>query len=103
MRSKNLQCRLPKAEIISRNGRVQVKMATTTSNRSKVKDSEKQSSFFEACKNGDIEKVKKLLTPENVNSRDVAGRKSTPLHFAAGMSKNNACCLCLRLPGPIVV
>ena len=78
-----------------RNGRVQAKMATTTSNRSKVKDSEKQSSFFEACKNGDLEKVKKLLTPENVNSRDVAGRKSTPLHFAAGMSKNNECCLCV--------
>lgn len=75
-------------------------MATTASNRSKVKDSEKQSSFFEACKNGDLEKVKKLLTPENVNSRDVAGRKSTPLHFAAGMSKKQrVLSVCFRVCG----
>ena len=41
--------------------------------------------LFEACKNGDLERVASLLTPESVNSRDVAGRKSTPLHFAAGI------------------
>ena len=40
--------------------------------------------LFEACKNGDLERVASLLSPETVNSRDVAGRKSTPLHFAAG-------------------
>ena len=40
--------------------------------------------LFEACKNGDLERVASLLTLESVNSRDVAGRKSTPLHFAAG-------------------
>jgi len=42
--------------------------------------------LFEACKNGDLENVSSILTLENVNSRDVAGRKSTPLHFAAGKS-----------------
>ena len=42
------------------------------------------SPLFEACKNGDLDAVKKLLTAQNVNSRDVSGRKSTPLHFAAG-------------------
>ncbi len=41
--------------------------------------------LFEACKNGDLERVASLLTPESVNSRDVAGRKSTPIHFAAGI------------------
>lgn len=41
--------------------------------------------LFEACKNGDLEKVKVHLIPhDNVNSRDTAGRRSTPLHFAAG-------------------
>lgn len=40
--------------------------------------------LFEACRSGDLERVRKLMTAENVNSRDTAGRKSTPLHFAAG-------------------
>lgn len=40
--------------------------------------------IFEACRNGDVERVRRLVRPENVNSRDTAGRKSTPLHFAAG-------------------
>lgn len=42
--------------------------------------------LFEACKTGDIAKVKKLITAQTVNARDTAGRKSTPLHFAAGES-----------------
>ena len=40
--------------------------------------------LFEACKAGDLIKVKKLVTLQTVNARDTAGRKSTPLHFAAG-------------------
>lgn len=40
--------------------------------------------LFEACKTGDIVRVRKLITPQTVNARDTAGRKSTPLHFAAG-------------------
>lgn len=42
--------------------------------------------LFEACKTGDIVKVKKLINSQTVNARDTAGRKSTPLHFAAGKS-----------------
>jgi hypothetical protein len=41
--------------------------------------------LFEACRNGDLNKVKKLVTSSNVNAKDTAGRKSTPLHFAAGL------------------
>nr|AAD34784.1 unknown [Drosophila melanogaster] len=41
----------------------------------------------EACKTGEIAKVKKLITPQTVNARDTAGRKSTPLHFAAGYGR----------------
>lgn len=43
--------------------------------------------LFEACKTGDIIKVKKLINSQTVNARDTAGRKSTPLHFAAGLYK----------------
>lgn len=43
--------------------------------------------LFEACRSGDLDRVQKLLTPQNVNSRDLAGRKSTPLHFAAGKAR----------------
>lgn len=40
--------------------------------------------LFEACKTGDIVRVRKLVNSQTVNARDTAGRKSTPLHFAAG-------------------
>ena len=40
--------------------------------------------LFEACRNGDLSKVKKLVNTHNVNAKDTAGRKSSPLHFAAG-------------------
>lgn len=47
--------------------------------------------LFEACRGGDLTKVKTLVNSVNVNSRDTAGRKSTPLHFAAGLSLCYAC------------
>lgn len=41
--------------------------------------------LFEACRNGDVNKVRRLVGANaNVNARDTAGRKSSPLHFAAG-------------------
>ena len=41
--------------------------------------------LFEACRNGDVTKVRRIVnTNSNVNLRDTAGRKSSPLHFAAG-------------------
>lgn len=52
--------------------------------------------LFEACKTGDSVKVKKLITPQTVNARDTAGRKSTPLHFAAGKCFFLRCC-CVSL------
>uniref|UniRef100_A0A7R9CQG9 Poly [ADP-ribose] polymerase n=1 Tax=Timema poppense TaxID=170557 RepID=A0A7R9CQG9_TIMPO len=45
--------------------------------------------LFEACKTGDIVRVKKLVNPQTVNARDTAGRKSTPLHFAAGYGRRD--------------
>ncbi|XP_043406653.1 poly [ADP-ribose] polymerase tankyrase-2 isoform X6 [Chelonia mydas] len=45
--------------------------------------------LFEACRNGDVERVKRLVRPENVNGRDTAGRKSSPLHFAAGFGRKD--------------
>ena len=43
--------------------------------------------LFEACKCGDLTKVRSMVDSTNVNARDTAGRRSTPLHFTAG--KNN--------------
>ena len=40
--------------------------------------------LFEACEHGDVARVRAIVTPANVNARDTAGRKSSPLHFAAG-------------------
>jgi len=40
--------------------------------------------LFEACRNGDLSKVKKLVSPQSVNAKDTTGRRSSPLHFAAG-------------------
>lgn len=42
--------------------------------------------LFDACRAGDLVRVKRLVTSHTVNARDTAGRKSTPLHFAAGES-----------------
>lgn len=39
--------------------------------------------LFEACKTGDLAKVKKYSNA-NFNAKDVTGRKSTALHFASG-------------------
>ena len=41
--------------------------------------------LFEACRTGDVSRVRYLIQNGwEVNMRDTAGRKSTPLHFAAG-------------------
>uniref|UniRef100_A0A3Q3JDL2 Poly [ADP-ribose] polymerase n=1 Tax=Monopterus albus TaxID=43700 RepID=A0A3Q3JDL2_MONAL len=45
--------------------------------------------LFEACRNGDVSRVKKLVDAMNVNAKDVTGRKSTPLHFAAGFGRKD--------------
>ena len=63
--------------------------------KSNPRESADTSSLFEACKDGDLETVKKLLTRQNVNSLDTDGRKSTPLHFAAGVSSGKAIITCV--------
>jgi tankyrase len=40
--------------------------------------------LLDACKKGQLERVKKLLHAFNVNCADVNGRHSSPLHLAAG-------------------
>uniref|UniRef100_A0A8C3HPQ0 Uncharacterized protein n=1 Tax=Chrysemys picta bellii TaxID=8478 RepID=A0A8C3HPQ0_CHRPI len=46
--------------------------------------------LLEACRNGDVTRVKRLVDTGNVNAKDMAGRKSTPLHFAAGERRRPA-------------
>uniref|UniRef100_A0A4W6BVC5 Poly [ADP-ribose] polymerase n=1 Tax=Lates calcarifer TaxID=8187 RepID=A0A4W6BVC5_LATCA len=43
--------------------------------------------LLEAAKAGDLDTVKSLCTAQNVNCRDLEGRHSTPLHFAAGYNR----------------
>jgi len=43
--------------------------------------------LLDASKSGDFELIQELCTPQNVNCRDVAGRLSTPLHFASGYNR----------------
>lgn len=47
-------------------------------------ETERLAELFEACKNGDLDRVAQLTSAELINAQDVSGRKSTPLHFAAG-------------------
>lgn len=45
--------------------------------------------LLEAAKAGELEAVERLvgLSPQAVNCRDLDGRHSTPLHFAAGYNR----------------
>jgi tankyrase len=43
--------------------------------------------LLEAAKTGDLETVKQCCTSKTVNCRDLDGRHSTPLHFAAGYNR----------------
>ena len=57
-----------------------------TASRDEVGESDQSGrQLFDACRTGDVNKVTGLIQSRwNVNMRDTAGRKSTPLHFAAG-------------------
>uniref|UniRef100_A0A3P9DUZ6 Poly [ADP-ribose] polymerase n=1 Tax=Maylandia zebra TaxID=106582 RepID=A0A3P9DUZ6_9CICH len=52
-----------------------------------IGNSEVDRQLLEASKSGDVDVVKRLCTAQNVNCRDVEGRQSTPLHFAAGYNR----------------
>lgn len=67
--------------------RENLELATMTNNRIRqlsVHVDDPLRELFESCKTGNLVMVRKLINPQTVNSRDTAGRKSTPLHFAAG-------------------
>lgn len=42
------------------------------------------SALLDAAKKGNLVRIQRLVTPENINCRDALGRHSTPLHLAAG-------------------
>ena len=56
---------------------------------STLSDTQLNKELFNACRNGDVLKVKKLINSSNVNIRDTSGRKSTPLHFASGFGRKD--------------
>jgi tankyrase len=53
-----------------------------------VSTTHQNSIILEAARSGDLETVMSLCTPQNVNCRDLEGRHSTPLHFAAGYNRH---------------
>ncbi|XP_040563425.1 poly [ADP-ribose] polymerase tankyrase-2 [Lepeophtheirus salmonis] len=57
--------------------------------------------LFEACKSGEADAVRALVTPGNVNAKDTAGRGSTPLHFSAGYGRRSAVELLLLMGGNV--
>ena len=46
-------------------------------------------------------KVRELVTPQNVNARDTTGRRSSPLHFAAGYGRREAVEYLLQAGGDV--
>lgn len=40
--------------------------------------------LLDAAKKGNLARVQRFVTPENINCRDAQGRNSTPLHLASG-------------------
>lgn len=58
-------------------------------NDSPLTETQLNKELFNACRNGDVFKVKKLINSSNVNVRDTSGRKSTPLHFASGFGRKD--------------
>lgn len=40
--------------------------------------------ILDAAKKGELSRLTRLVTPDNVNCRDTQGRNSTPLHLASG-------------------
>ena len=56
----------------------------------------KKDELLEASRSGNEEKLMSLLTPLNVNCHASDGRKSTPLHLAAGYNRTRIVQLLLQ-------
>ena len=56
----------------------------------------KKEELLEASRSGNEEKLMSLLTPLNVNCHASDGRKSTPLHLAAGYNRTRIVQLLLQ-------
>ena len=61
----------------------------------------KKDELLEAARNGNEERLTSLLTPLNVNCHAADGRKSTPLHLAAGYNRIKIVQLLLRNGGDV--
>ncbi|GFX91360.1 poly polymerase tankyrase-1 [Trichonephila clavipes] len=62
-------------------GEERKKLSTSSKNSNQVP---RDSALLDAAKKGNLNRVMKLVSPENINCRDSQGRNSTPLHLAAG-------------------
>jgi hypothetical protein len=72
-------------KIFDPNTRRKLKMSRS-SNPLRISPTDPMRDLFEACKSGDIHRIRALVDSGNVNAKDTAGRRSSPLHFSAGNS-----------------
>ena len=64
---------------------------TNTDTQNKSKNSDLELQLFEACRRGEMTKIQKLVGQQvDINAKDLNGRKSTALHFAAGFGRRDA-------------
>ena len=72
---------------------------STDSSPAAVNDKE----LWEACRTGDISRVRDLLSGHgsSINARDINGRRSTPLHFAAGFGRREVVEYLLEIGGDV--
>ena len=65
-------------------------MSRSSVNPLRISPTDPLRDLFEACKSGDVHRVRSMVDAGNVNARDTAGRRSSPLHFAAGYGRREA-------------
>ena len=64
---------------------------TNTDSQGKYKNTDLELQLFEACRRGEMTKIQKLVGQQvDINAKDLNGRKSTALHFAAGFGRRDA-------------
>lgn len=77
------------ASLRTREGHSSLELAAQSGDEELVDAVRGDAAFLDACKRGDLAKVKRLLAHDNddyyvTSCRDVSGRNSLPLHLAAG-------------------
>lgn len=77
-------------------GKTALDLATDSAIKQVLTGEYRKTELLEAARNGHEDKLSQLITPLNVNCHASDGRKSTPLHLAAGYNRIKIVQLLLR-------